>query len=137
MKEKLMEILKNLLKEKLGGLISYSSTEEVYGILDDILESLGPIKDQLIKDALDNIKKNVVDKIGEIDAKAAIKKAIDAFVDSIQRGGGKRLGYGLLDDLVEDLKKALESKAKEAAKAILDLIKEQLPGSLQILLDDL
>jgi len=132
MKEKLMEILKNLLKEKLGGLISFGSTEEVYGILDDILESLGPIKDQLIKDAVDNIKKNVVDKIGEIDAKAAIKKAIDAFVDSIQRGGGKRLGYGLHDDLLDALKEALAGKAKETVKAILDLIKEQLPGTYGI-----
>merc|ERR1711970_1267593 len=77
---KIKDAITEKIKEKLGDLLGY-------GLLDDLLAKLEPVKDKIVKDAMDIIRKNVVEKIKDIDAEAVIKKALENFVDSIQRGG--------------------------------------------------
>jgi len=118
---KIKDVIMDKIKDQIGNILGY-------GLLDDLLKQLEPIKDKIVKDAMDIVRTKVVEKIKDIDAEAVIKKALENFVDSIQRGG-KRLGYGLHDDLLEALQEAIKSKAKEAVKVILEMIKEALPGS--------
>merc|ERR1719334_323046 len=121
--EKVRDILKDLIRDQLG----------VYGITDDIKnalqEMLGNMKETLVDEAIRNIRENVIDKIRDIDTDKLVKDALDAFVDSIQRGG-KRLGYsaaqyGVLDELRDALVEAAGKMKDKVLGDIVDTVKSK------------